>query len=95
MQNTRMHTHTHAYSILLFLYLSSLVSLISLSQSLDMEEDTKSVKRQLLTVCPSLEKMSVLDNLLSIWHGVRVRMFMHYQLAARAYFTFLKLSGDL
>ena len=60
-----------------------------------MEEDTKSVKRQLLTVCPSLEKMSVLDNLLSIWHGVRVRMFMHYQLAARAYFTFLKLSGDL
>ena len=41
-----------------------------------------------------MEKMNVLDSLLSIWHGVRVRMFMHYQLAARAYFTFLKLSGD-
>ena len=68
---------------------------LSLSQSLDMEEDSKSVKRQLLTVCPSLERMAVLDNLLSIWHGVRVRMFMHYQLAARAYFTFLKLSGEL
>lgn len=65
------------------------------SQSMDMEEDSKSVKRQLLTVCPSLERMAVLDNLLSIWHGVRVRMFMHYQLAARAYFTFLKLSGEL
>ena len=103
--NSQQHLCMHAHSILVFMYLSSLVFLsslplllllsLSLSQSLDMEEDTKSVKRQLLTVCPSLEKMSVLDNLLSIWHGVRVRMFMHYQLAARAYFTFLKLSGDL
>ena len=63
------------------------------SQHLDMEEDTKSLKGQLLAVCPSLENTS-LDGLLSIWSGVRVRMFMHYQLSARAYFTFLKLSGS-
>ena len=86
----KIHVCTHTHTCILR---SSLH--VPFSQSLDMEEDTKSVKRQLLTVCPSLEKMSVLDNLLSIWHGVRVRMFMHYQLAARAYFTFLKLSGDL
>ena len=59
-----------------------------------MEEDSKSLKVQLLTVCPDLEKLSSLDELLSVWKGVRVRMFMHYQLSARAYFTFLKLSGN-
>lgn len=59
-----------------------------------MEEDTKSLKGQLLTVCPSLERLPSMDGLLGIWGGVRVRMFMHYQLAARAYFTFLKLSGS-
>lgn len=58
-----------------------------------MEEDTKSVKGQLLSVCPSLENLPSLDPLLSLWHGVRKRMFMHYQLSARAYFHFLKLSG--
>ena len=52
------------------------------------------MKGQLLSVCPSLEKLPSLDDLLAVWHGVRVRMFMHYQLAARAYFTFLKLSGS-
>ena len=62
-------------------------------QALDMEEDTKSVKGQLLSVCPSLEKLPSLDPLLAVWNGVRVRMFMHYQLSARAYFHFLKLSG--
>ena len=61
-----------------------------------MEEDSKSVRRQLLSVCPQLEQLSSqsMDDLLSIWLGVRVRMFMHYQLSARAYFTFLKLSGS-
>jgi PI-3-kinase-related kinase SMG-1 len=63
-------------------------------KSLDMEEDTKSVKGQLLSVCPSLESLPSLDPLLAIWHGVRKRMFMHYQLSARAYFHFLKLSGE-
>jgi PI-3-kinase-related kinase SMG-1 len=47
-------------------------------------------------VCPTLEQLpaSSIDNLISIWSGVRVRIFMHYQLSARAYFTFLKLSGS-
>jgi len=61
---------------------------------LDMEEDSKSLKGQLLSVCPTLEMLPSLDDLLTVWQGVRVRMFMHYQLAARAYFTFLKLSGS-
>ena len=60
---------------------------------MDMEEDTKSLKGQLLGVCASLEGLPSLDPLLGVWQGVRVRMFMHYQLSARAYFTFLKLSG--
>ena len=59
-----------------------------------MEEDSKSLKGQLLSVCPTLEMLPSLDDLLTVWQGVRVRMFMHYQLAARAYFTFLKLSGS-
>ncbi len=58
-----------------------------------MEEDTKSFKGQLLSVCPSLETIPSLDPLISVWQGVRVRMFMHYQLSARGYFHFLKLSG--
>ena len=62
-------------------------------QHMDMEEDTKSLKGQLLGVCSALEELSSLDPLLGVWQGVRVRMFMHYQLSARAYFTFLKLSG--
>lgn len=51
---------------------------------------------QLLAVCPSLEQLpaSSIDDLISIWSGVRVRIFMHYQLSARAYFIFLKLSGS-
>jgi len=59
-----------------------------------MEEDSKSQKGHLLSVCPTLEALPFLDDLLTVWQGVRVRMFMHYQLAARAYFTFLKLSGS-
>ena len=63
-------------------------------QFLDMEAESKSVRGQLLSVCPSLERLRSLDELLSVWHSVRIRMFMHYQLAARAYFAFLKLSGS-
>ena len=63
---------------------------------MNVEEDSKSLKGQLLAVCPSLEQLpsNSMDDLVSIWSGVRVRMFMHYQLSARAYFIFLKLSGS-
>lgn len=63
---------------------------------MDVEEDSKSLKGQLLAVCPQLEQLpsTSTDDLISIWTGVRVRMFMHYQLSARAYFKFLKLSGS-
>ena len=43
-----------------------------------MEEDSKSLKGQLLSVCPTLEMLPSLDDLLTVWQGVRVRMFMHY-----------------
>ena len=68
--------------------------LSSYPKFLDMEAESKSVRGQLLSVCPSLERLRSLDELLSVWHSVRIRMFMHYQLAARAYFAFLKLSGS-
>ena len=77
-----------------FFPLSSFPLSLYSSQHLDMEEDSKSLKGQLLSVCPSLERLPSLDDLLAVWQGVRGRMFMHYQLAARAYFTFLKLSGS-
>lgn len=51
------------------------------------------IRRQLMTVCPALEAMPSLDGLIAIWQGVRNRIFKHYQLAARAYFRFLNLSG--
>ncbi len=63
---------------------------------MDVEQDSKSLKGQLFSVCPSLERLPSpsIDDLVAIWSGVRVRMFMHYQLSARAYFIFLKLSGS-
>ena len=57
------------------------------------EEEVKVIRRQLMTVCPALEAMPSLDGLIIIWQGVRNRIFKHYQLAARAYFRFLNLSG--
>lgn len=57
------------------------------------EEEVKVIRRQLMAVCPALERMPSLDGLIAIWQGVRNRIFKHYQLAARAYFQFLNLSG--
>ena len=57
------------------------------------EEEVKVIRRQLMAVCPALERMPSLDGLIAIWQGVRNRIFKHYQLAARAYFRFLHLSG--
>ena len=45
-------------------------------------------------VCPALEGMPTLDGLITIWQGVRNRIFKHYELATRAYFRFLHLSGS-
>ena len=81
--------HTHSYNMY-----NTCINTNTLSQHINVDEDTKSLKGQLLAVCPSLEKLPSMDDLLAIWAGVRVRMFMHYQLSARAYFTFLKLSGS-
>ena len=59
----------------------------------DYEEDSNAISKQLLSVCPQLETLPSLEPLLSVWHSVRTRLFIHYQLAARAYFKFLQLSG--
>ena len=59
----------------------------------DYEEDSNAISKQLLSVCPQLEALPSLEPLLSVWRGVRTRLFIHYQLAARAYFKFLHLSG--
>ena len=59
----------------------------------DYEEDSNAISKQLLTMCPQLETLPSLEPLLSVWRGVRTRLFIHYQLAARAYFKFLQLSG--
>ena len=60
----------------------------------DKEDEVKVIKRQLLSACTSLEQMPSLDGLIIIWQSVRNRIFKHYQLAARAYFKFLQLSGS-
>jgi PI-3-kinase-related kinase SMG-1 len=58
------------------------------------EDELNVIRRQLLMVCPALEGMPTLDGLITIWQGVRNRIFKHYELATRAYFRFLHLSGS-
>ena len=60
----------------------------------NLEDELNVIRRQLLMVCPALEKMPSLDGLITIWQGVRRRIFKHYELATRAYFKFLHLSGS-
>ena len=85
---------TNSDALLVFHPLLPLPLLFLSPQLRDVEEDFKSIRGQLLSVCPALEQLPSLDPLLAVWQGVRLRMFMHYQLSARAYFTFLKLSGS-
>ncbi|KXJ09880.1 Serine/threonine-protein kinase SMG1 [Exaiptasia diaphana] len=52
-------------------------------------------KKLLLQACPSLHNAdpSCLEALLSIWKGVRDRLFKHYHYAAKAYFMYLKIGN--
>ena len=75
-------------------YIASYTSHIVLSIELSIEQE-KII--EVIVLCHTDNiiqyQCTSLDPLLGVWQGVRVRMFMHYQLSARAYFTFLKLSG--
>ncbi|XP_048575812.1 serine/threonine-protein kinase SMG1 [Nematostella vectensis] len=53
-------------------------------------------RKQLLQVCPSLldANPNCLDVLLSVWKGVRDRLFKHYHYAAKAYFMYLKIGSQ-
>ncbi|EDO48437.1 predicted protein [Nematostella vectensis] len=54
-------------------------------------------RKQLLQVCPSLldANPNCLDVLLSVWKGVRDRLFKHYHYAAKAYFMYLKIGSQV
>ena len=57
----------------------------------------ENTKKQLLTVCPGLHdaQAQLLENLLSVWKGVRDRLFKHYHFAAKAYFMYLKMGSEV
>ena len=61
------------------------------------DEGGETTRRQLLTNCLSLQIASeaCLDQLIDIWKGGVRRVYQHYQLSAQAYFTFLKLNGQV
>ncbi|XP_077868684.1 serine/threonine-protein kinase SMG1-like [Saccoglossus kowalevskii] len=60
------------------------------------DDGTETTRKQLLNVCPALQTadLKVVDVLLDIWKGVCRRIFSHYELAAKSYFTYLKLRGQ-
>ncbi|XP_070580922.1 serine/threonine-protein kinase SMG1-like [Ptychodera flava] len=60
------------------------------------DDGTETTRKQLLNVCPALQTADakVVDALLEIWKGVCRRIFSHYELAAKSYFTYLKLRGE-
>ncbi|XP_015766823.1 PREDICTED: serine/threonine-protein kinase SMG1-like [Acropora digitifera] len=60
------------------------------------DDGVESTKKQLLTVCPGLQdaQPQLLDKLLSVWTGVRDRLFKHYHFAAKAYFMYLRMGAE-
>lgn len=48
-------------------------------------------------MCPGLHdaQPQLLENLLSVWKGVRDRLFKHYHFAAKAYFMYLKMGSEV
>jgi len=57
------------------------------------DDGVENTRKQLGTVCPGLQEAQsqLLDNLLSVWRGVRDRLFKHYHFAAKAYFMYLRM----
>ena len=61
------------------------------------DDGVENTRKQLLTVCPGLQdtKPQLMDNLLSMWRGVRDRLFKHYHFAAKAYFMYLRMGTEV
>ena len=61
------------------------------------DDGVESTKKQLLTVCPGLQDAQprLLEKLLSVWAGVRDRLFKHYHFAAKAYFMYLRMGAEV
>ena len=61
------------------------------------DDGVENTKKQLLAVCPGLQdaQSQLLDNLLSVWRGVRDRLFKHYHFAAKAYFMYLRMGMEV
>lgn len=61
------------------------------------DDGVENTRKQLLTVCPGLQdtQPQLMDNLLSVWRGVRDRLFKHYHFAAKAYFMYLRMGTEV
>ena len=59
------------------------------------DDGVENTKKQLVTVCPGLQdaQPQLMENLLSVWKGVRDRLFKHYHFAAKAYFMYLRMGN--
>ena len=59
------------------------------------DDGVENTKKQLVTVCPGLQDAQppLMENLLSVWKGVRDRLFKHYHFAAKAYFMYLRMGN--
>ena len=85
-------------SLIFFFYISLLFFffLVFVLQSA-YHDGRETTRMQLLAGCPALQSVNprVVDQLLEVWNRVCRRIFSHYRLAARGYFTFLKLAGGV
>lgn len=59
------------------------------------DDGVENTKKQLVTVCLGLQdaQPQLMENLLSVWKGVRDRLFKHYHFAAKAYFMYLRMGN--
>lgn len=59
------------------------------------DDGVENTKKQLMTVCPGLQdaQPQLLESLLSVWKGVRDRLFKHYHFATKAYFMYLRMGN--
>ena len=59
------------------------------------DDGVENTKKQLITVCLGLQdaQPQLMENLLSVWKGVRDRLFKHYHFAAKAYFMYLRMGN--
>ena len=61
------------------------------------DDGTELTRKQLLSSCLSLQiaSDSCVESLIDVWRGVVKRVYHYYQLSAKAYFTYLKLNGQV